>query len=267
MSDKNSKSLIERPIGLFDSGVGGLTVMRELIRALPYENVLYFGDTARLPYGNKSPSAIVRFSLENGDFLLRQQCKLLIVSCHTACSYALEVLQKALPIPVLGVRDAGIADLRAATKTKRVAVLGTAATISAGIFQTLLSDLEVVPIACPLFVPLVEEGFQDHAATRQIAEHYLFPLKNRGIDAVLLGCTHYPLLSGVIQEVLGPTVQLIEPAKSTADAARALLQKQGLLNEKDSAPTYQFFASDDPEKFRRLAKIFFPHPIDKVCLV
>ncbi|HEX2582960.1 MAG TPA: glutamate racemase [Chlamydiales bacterium] len=257
------------PIGLFDSGVGGLTVMREFVNALPNENLIYLGDTARLPYGNKSPSAIVRFSLENAEFLLQKKIKLLIVSCHTACSHAFERLQKSLPIPVLGVRDPGLSDLVAATKTKRVAVLATASTISSGIFQSLLQaqDFQVFPVACPLFVPLVEEGLEGHAAAKLIAEHYLAPLRGTGIDAALLACTHYPLLTAVIQEVLGPTVRLIEPAQSLARTAFELLQQRNLLNPGTSPPTYRFFASDDPEKFRRLAKIFFPFQMDQVDLV
>jgi glutamate racemase len=257
------------PIGLFDSGVGGLTVMREFVKALPNENLIYLGDTARLPYGNKSPSAIVRFSLENADFLLQQKIKLLIVSCHTACSHAIEVLQTSLPIPVLGVRDPGLADLVVATKTKRVAVLATTSTISSGIFQTLLQaqNFQVFPVACPLFVPLVEEGMEAHEAARLIAKHYLFPLRETGIDAALLACTHYPLLASVIQDALGPSVRLIEPARSLAGIAFELLQQRNLLNPGSFPPTYRFFASDDPEKFRRLAKIFFPFPMDQVDLV
>ncbi len=243
--------------------------MREIVKVLPNENLIYLGDTARLPYGNKSPSAIVRFSLENADFLMQQKIKLLIVSCHTACSHAIDVLQKSLPIPVLGVRDPGLSDLTAATKTKRVAVLATASTISSGVFQTLLQaqNFQVFPVACPLFAPLVEEGLQNHATAKLIAEYYLSPLKGTGIDAALLACTHYPLLSSVIQDVLGPSVHLIEPAQSSALAALKLLKQQNLLNPGSSPPAYRFFASDDPQKFCRLAKIFFPLPIVKVDLV
>ncbi len=259
----------ELPIGFFDSGFGGLTVMREFVKALPNENLIYLGDTARLPYGDKSPSAIVRFSFENAHFLMRQKIKLLIVSCHTACSHALDLLQNSLPIPILGVRDPGLSELAAATKTKRVAILATASTISSGIFQTLLQaqKFQVFPVACPLFVPLVEEGLQNHAAAKLIAEHYLSHLRGTGIDTALLACTHYPLLTSVIQEVLGPSVHLIEPARSSALAALEYLKNQNLLNPGTSPPAYRFFASDDPEKFRRLAKFFFPLPIEKVLLV
>jgi glutamate racemase len=243
--------------------------MREVINILPREHLVYLGDTARLPYGDKTPSAIVRFSLENANFLLRQNCKLLIVSCHTACSHAIEILQKTLPIPVLGVKDPGFEDLIAATKTGHVAVLGTASTILSGVFQTFLQaqNLQVHPIACPLFVPLVEEGFQNTKAAKLIAEQYLAPLRGSKVDAVLLACTHYPLLASVIQEILGPHVRLIEPARSSALAAKQLLKQQNLLNVGTfSAPEYQFFATEDPERFRRMSKRFFSLPIAKVQL-
>lgn len=243
--------------------------MSEVVKALPNEHILYLGDTAHLPYGNKSPSAIIRFAIENANFLMRQKIKLLIISCHTACAHAIDILQTLLPIPVLGVRDPGFCDLLQATRTKRVAVLATASTIASGTFQTLLQaeKLHVYPIACPLFVPFVEEGLQNHAAAKLIAEYYLSSLKGTGIDVALLACTHYPLLSTVIQEVLGTEVRLIEPAHSTAQMAAQLLKERNLLNPSTSSPIYRFFASDDPEKFRRLAKIFFPFPIEKVELV
>jgi glutamate racemase len=254
------------PIGLFDSGVGGLTILREIARALPYENLIYFGDTARLPLGDKSPDAIVRFTLENAKFLMRQNIKLLIVACHTACSHAMEILEHLLPIPVLGVMAPGISDLLAATKSKRVALLGTAATIASGVFQTQLQTLQVYPIACPLFVPLTEEGLQNHPVAAYIAKYYLSPLQGAGIDAALLACTHYPLLSAVIQQTVGPEVQLIEPACSTAQEVFHCLNRHNLLNPKNTIPEIRFFVSGDPEKFRRLAKMFFPFPIKKVQL-
>ena len=254
------------PIGLFDSGMGGLTVMQELVHVLPHEHLLYFGDTARLPYGNKSPGAIRQFAMDNAQFLMEQKIKLLIVSCHTACSHALATLQQALPIPVIGVTDPGIQSLIEATKTKEVAVLGTSATVTSGLFQSLLQSQQITvhAIACPLFVPLVEEGLPNHPATKLIVEHYLAPLKTTAIDTVLLACTHYPLLKVAIQEFLGPDVKLIEPAHATALAARELLKSQKLLNGSTLPPIYQFYASDDPEKFRRHATLFFPHPIDRV---
>ncbi len=259
----------EQPIGLFDSGMGGLTVMREFAELLPNENLLYLGDTARLPYGNKSPDAIRRFTLDNASFLLKHNIKLLIVACHTACAHAYDILQASLPIPVLGVTQPGYQQLLAATQSKRVAVLGTTSTIQSGVFQTLLRahspTIEIFPVACPLFVPLVEDGLQDHPAAHLLAEHYLAPLRSQQIDSALLACTHYPLLRNAIQKALGPTVQLIEPARSCARQAKELLITKNLLNT-NSTPYYRFYASDDPEKFRHLAKIFFPRPINHVSL-
>jgi glutamate racemase len=259
-----------QPIGLFDSGVGGLTIMRELAAQLPNEHLIYLGDTARLPYGNKSPEAILRFAIDNSAFLLEQNIKLLIISCHTASSHAFHALKDSLPIPVLGVTEPGVQSLLRATRTKRVAVLGTAATIASGIYQSLIKlqdpNTQIFAISCPLFVPLVEEGLQDHQAAKLIAEHYLSSLRSQNIDAVLLACTHYPLLRATIQEVLGPSIQLVEPASSCAIQAKQLLTSLNLLNEVNRSPKYRFFASDDPEKFQHLAKIFFPHPIPHVFL-
>lgn len=242
--------------------------MRELATLLPNEHLVYLGDTARLPYGNKSPATVMRYAFENAQFLMEQKVKLLIVACHTACTHAFDALKKELPIPVLGVTDPGVEGLVRATKSKCVAVLGTASTISSGLLQARLRahDLEIHAIACPLFVPLVEDGLQNHPSTHLLIEHYLKPLKSTSVDAVLLACTHYPLLASAIREYLGPNVQLIEPAKGCAEAARGLLTQSSLLRS-ESLPEYRFHASDDPEKFRRLAKIFFHRSIDQVMLV
>lgn len=250
--------------------MGGLTVMREVADLLPNEHLIYLGDTARLPYGNKSPKTVVRFAEENAKFLCQQQIKLLMIACHTACSHAFELLKTSLPIPVIGVTQPGFQALANVSKTNCVAILGTSSTIASGVFQSLLQlnfpALEVHAIACPLFVPLVEEGLHSHAAARLLVEHYLAPLKKTDVDVVLLACTHYPLLASLIQEVLGPTVRLIEPAKLAALEAQELLTRQQLLNLSQQPPAYRFFATDDPEKFRRLAKPFFPRPIEKVDL-
>jgi glutamate racemase len=259
-----------RPIGFFDSGVGGLTVMREVADLLPNENLIYLGDTARLPYGTKSPENVIRFALENAEFLLKKQIKLLIISCHTACSHSFDVLSKKLSIPVIGVTQPGFKGLANASKTHSVAILGTTSTIQSGVFQRLLKAKfpthTVYGIACPLFVPLVEDGLYAHAATKMIVEHYLASIKNTEVDTVLLACTHYPLLSGVIQEVLGPSIQLIEPARFAAEDVKSRLSDLNLLNTDLKTPIYRFFATDDVEKFRQLAKNFFPWPIDKVEL-
>lgn len=259
------------PIGLFDSGFGGLTVLKELVDLLPGERFIYFGDTARLPYGNKSPTAIRHFAFENAAFLLEKKIKLLVISCHTACAHAYSDLQNALPIPVLGVTAPGVDCLLKTTQTNAVAVLGTTSTINSGIIQDLLRkkqpSLQIYPIACPLFVPLVEEGLQSHPAAALIAEHYLARLRGTPIDSALLACTHYPLLTTVIQTTLGSTVKLITPAKACAEQVKQWLEENQLLNAEPTSPNCCFYVSDDPVKFQLLAKSFFVKPIEKVTLV
>ena len=252
----------ERPIGFFDSGLGGLTVLREVARLLPSEHLIYLGDTAHLPYGDKSPETILQLSLENASFLLEKGIKLLMIPCHTACSHALEVLQKKLPIPVIGVIDPGLALLRG---FQRIAILGTVSTIESGVYPALIRkenpEMKIYAQACPLFVPLIEEGFWDHPATDLIARSYLEPLKGK-VDAVLLACTHYPLIRQTIQRVLGSEVILLEPAALSAKKALDYLGTAQLL--RTGAPCSEFYVTDDPEKFRRLGKLFFGAEIERV---
>lgn len=255
---------MHRPIGLFDSGFGGLTVMREVARLLPSENLIYLGDTAHLPYGNKSPQTVLQFALENAVFLMEKNIKLLMIPCHTACSHALEILQKQLPIPVIGVIQPGLELLK---NRQRLAVLGTTSTIESGIYQSLIRkqnpQAKIYAIACPLFVPLIEEGFYNHAIAHLTAQSYLEPLRGQ-IDAALLACTHYPLMRPVLQNALGPDVALIEPAAMCASQAREVLSKSLLLNPQTQKPSFAFYVTDDPEKFRRFGKIFFGNEIEKV---
>lgn len=215
------------PIGVFDSGIGGLTVVRSLRARLPAENIIYFGDTARLPYGTKSAETIVRFAVEDAQFLVSRGVKLVVVACHSASSVALPELQRRLPVPVLGVIQPGARALVAVTRRGRVGVIGTAATIRAGAYvqaiRQLRGDIEIVALATPLLVPLAEEGWLDNEVARAAVERYLSRLRDEGIDAVLLGCTHYPLLAPLIREVLGPQIVLVDAAEETAAAAAALL--------------------------------------------
>lgn len=254
----------ESPIGLFDSGFGGLTVMREVVRLLPHENLIYLGDTAHLPYGNKSPEVVLQYALENASFLLKKGIKLLMVPCHTACSHALATLQETFPIPIIGVIQPGL-DLLGASE--RIGVIGTASTIESGIYQSLIRKqiphAQIHAKACPLFVPLIEEGFHSHASATLIAESYLAPLKGQ-IDTALLACTHYPLIRSILQQILGPKVALLEPAERCAALAREYLTNTALLNRQKGRPVYEFYVTDDPEKFRRFGKLFFGAEIEKV---
>ena len=256
------------PIGLFDSGLGGLTVMREVIRLLPNEHLIYFGDTARLPYGNKSPQTILRYTLENVSFLLQHKIKCLIIACFTASAHALQELEQRLQIPVIGVIKCGLDKLLLSTSAKRVAILGTTSTIQSGLVQSLIHQknpsIEIFPVACPLFVPFIEEGLSDHPTLRSIVSHYLGNLKE--IDAALLACTHYPLIRSVIQESFGPKTQLIGPAEFCALQTQQSLSSLGLLR-KETDPTYRFYVTDHPEKFQALATPFLGSTIDQITLV
>jgi glutamate racemase len=263
--DKNLPSQ-NKPIGIFDSGVGGLTVFREIALELPHEDLIYLGDTARLPYGNKSADAIIRYSLECADFLLEKEIKLLLVACHTASSYAIEILQEKLPLPVIGVIQPGFELLMSSTRSQRVAILGTESTIASNVYQNLIRqhypNAHVFSVACPLFVPLAEESMFHHPAAELIAHHYLDPLKSAEIDAALLACTHYPLLRKAIQQALLPNVKVLESAASCALMARSLLADSHQLNPQNQKPRYQFFATDHPERLSSLAKTFLGHEIE-----
>lgn len=253
------------PIGVFDSGIGGLTVFREIIRVLPHEDIIYLGDTARLPYGSKSADAIVRYSLNSASFLLSQGIKMLIVACYTASTHALEILQEKLPIPVIGVVQPGFELIMKTTQKQRIAILGTQSTIASNIYQNLIRQhypkAQVFAIACPLFVPLAEENFSGHEAARLIADHYLSSLKTADIDAVLLACTHYPLLRKAIQQALPPNIAIIDSGPYCAEQARNLLTASHLLKE-PHVPEYCFYVTDHPSHFATLAKLFLGREID-----
>lgn len=258
------------PIGLFDSGLGGLTVMREIVRLLPQENLIYLGDTARLPYGNKSPEAVCRYAWENASFLLEKNIKLLVIACFTASSHAMTELEQKLQIPVLGVIHSAARALFASAKPKRIAILATSGTIKSGVIQSLIHELDpsilIFPAPCPLFVPFIEEGLRDHAAIHLIAHHYLGALAKHDIDSALLACTHYPLIQSIIQQVLGPYVRIVEPAQFCAMEVKNILSSLQLANPEIEAPNREFYVTDDPGKFQLLADPFFGKKIDRVLL-
>lgn len=257
-----------QPIGIFDSGIGGLTVMRQIMQKLPHERLIYFGDTARLPYGEKSPQTIESYAIQNAQFLMQHTIKLLVIACNTASAYSLDKLKQLLDIPIIDVIKPGADHVVAATRNHKIGVLATRATIRSGIYQReiqqRLPTAEVYSIACPLLVPLIEEHFFDHVATQLILKDYLAPLKQTHIDTLLLGCTHYPLLHHLIQIEMGSQVTIVDSATTCAEQISTTLQALELNNTLKEHPKHHFYASDDPEKFRLHGIQFLGHVIDQV---
>lgn len=258
---------MKHSIGVFDSGVGGLTVMKQIVKLLPNEHIIYFGDTARVPYGEKSQETIIRYTIESAMFLMEQNIKLLVIACNTAASTnVLEKLQKIFNIPVVSVIAPGAEQVVRTTRTKRVAVLGTRRTISSGIYQReiqrQLPDATVISIACPLFVPLVEEHMISHAATRLIVKEYLSSLHQEEIDTILLGCTHYPLLRPLIEDEF-KQVTVVDSGVTCAHTISEILSSLNMLSKTTPEP-HRYFVSDDPDKFSRLGKQFLGMPLEHV---
>lgn len=257
------------PVGMFDSGVGGLTVLQQMMRLLPKESVVYYGDTARLPYGNKSPSTVIRYSIENSVFLMEQGIKVLVIACNTATSHAAQKLRQVFNIPIIDVIQPGAERAAAVTKSGKIALIGTRGTVNSGAYQREilrhLPKASITALACPLFVPLVEEQFLSHQATRMVVREYLAPLKTQNVDTLLLGCTHYPLLRVLIEEEMEGKVTIVDPAITCAEKVADLLNTSG-LSTTSSKPQYRYYVSDDPEKFRVLGKDFLGMPVDHVEL-
>lgn len=260
----------DAPIGVFDSGLGGLTVAAEVMRQLPAEGLIYFGDTARVPYGPKAPSTVRRYSREIASFLEREGVKAIVVACNTATAHALTALRAELHVPVIGVIEPGARAAVAATRSGNVGVIGTAGTIRSGAYERaireLAPDARITVQPCPLFVPLVEEGWLDKDATRLVAEEYLEPLIDAGVDSVVLGCTHYPLLKPMLAAVLGNGVQLIDSAAETAAETRRILAERALEARSTHEPLRRFVASDDSSQFLRLGRRFLGRALDAVEL-
>lgn len=259
------------PIGVFDSGVGGLTVLRALRRAAPGESTIYVGDTARVPYGTKSPQAITRNALEIGSFLEAQGVKYLVVACNSASAVALEELKEQVPLPIKGVTLPGAKAAVAATANKKVGVIGTRATIGSGAYKTAIRKLDpsvtVFSIACPLFVPLAEEGWTEGEVPEAAARRYLSPLKQAGVDVVVLGCTHYPLLKETIGTVLGEEVELIDSAEVTAQAVVDDLAQHGMRAPEGARPSNVLYATDLPPDATALASRFLGEPVERISLL
>lgn len=249
-----------KAIGIFDSGVGGLTVLREIIKALPQEDTIYLGDTARVPYGTKSPETVVRFARQITSFLVNRDIKLLVVACNTASAVSLDALQAEFNIPIVGVIEPGAFQAAAVTKNGKVGVIGTAGTVRSSAYTKAIKrinpDIEVITAECPMFVPLAEEGWLDNEVARLTAEIYLKNLKVSGVDTLVLGCTHYPLLKGMISQVMGEGVNLVDSAEETARVVREILVARGETRPDQERGNHHFFVTDIPAGFIRVGNRF-----------
>jgi len=250
----------ELPIGIFDSGIGGLTVAREIRRVLPHEDLIYLGDTARVPYGTKSPSTVVRFACEDTSFLLQQNVKAVVVACNTCSAWALPMLEKKFDTPIFGVILPGVRAALEKTRTRRIGIIGTSATIRSKAYSNgILARCDTADIfarACPLLVPLVEEGWINHRLTKAILREYLAPMLRHRIDTLILGCTHYPLLKKAMRGVLGKKIALVDSAESCARYVRERLEHAQLLSAKRRAGTLQPFVTDEADRFAEMAERF-----------
>jgi glutamate racemase len=254
-------------IGMFDSGIGGLTVLKEVRKLLPHEHVIYLGDTARVPYGNKSPQTITKYALESAIFLLTKGIKILVIACNTSSALALNILKKKLPIPVLGVIDPGAKEAVEHSQNKRVGIIGTKATVKSMAYVKAIRRLdpgvEVLSKACPLFVPIAEEGLEDDKIAYLVAEKYLEEFKGSSIDTLVMGCTHYPILEGVIKTVMGHSVTIVNTGRETAKAVKNALEQKKIINDTGKGGA-EYFVTDSPESFREIGSRFLGEDITHV---
>jgi glutamate racemase len=259
------------PIGIFDSGIGGLTVARAVYERLPDESTVYFGDTARVPYGPKSPETVRRYSVEILEWLLRQGVKAVVVACNTSTAHALEALQQHSPVPVVGVIEPGAQAAAAASRDGPIGVIGTAGTIASNAYARAIQRARAGALVeqrpCPLFVPLVEEGWFEHPAAELIARDYLEPLRRARVDTLVMGCTHYPLLKPLLQRVMGPKVRLIDSGEETAGAVAQTLMAESLAAPANSVATHRFAVSDDEGRFRQVGARFIGDRLDHAEVV
>jgi glutamate racemase len=264
MSNKDSA------IGVFDSGIGGLTVLHQIIETLPKENTVYLGDTARAPYGTKSVETVLRYSFENCQFLVDKGVKLIVVACNTSTAIALNRLKENLAVPVIGVIEPGVRRAIRSTKNKKVGVIGTEATIQSGAYTRALKEqdsrIEVYSRACPLFVPLVEEGWTDNAVVEMTVKAYLGSLKQSGIDTLILGCTHYPLLKKAIRTFMGAGVRLVDSAEETAKEVEFLLKKT-TPGKKGGKGVHSFFVTDTPDRFIKVGRRFLGEKVESAVRI
>lgn len=261
----------ELAIGVFDSGIGGLTVLHAIMQLLPNEHTVYFGDTGRTPYGSKSPETIIRFSQQNSRFLMEQGIKMLVIACNTASAHAYQAVCEAVSVPVVEVVTPGAEAAARATHNRRIGIIGTKGTVSSGVYvravQAAAARLpgerpaDILQQACPLFVGLAEEGWWDNDIALRIAREYLRPLKDYGVDTLVLGCTHYPLLTPVIRQVMGPDVTLINAGSKVAARVQSVLAERGLLNQSGQPARHTYFTSDSAEQFQQLGSAFLDQSV------
>lgn len=248
------------PIGVFDSGIGGLTVVKEIIKVLPNESIIYLGDTARVPYGTRSKEMVTKFALELVKFLLKRKVKALVVACNTISALALDQIKKISPVPVVGVVLPAVAEAVRASKNKRIGVIGTQGTIESKVYEREIKkidpSIEVFSVGCPLFVPMAEEGLHNHKATQLVARDYLDDILKAKVDTLILGCTHYPLLLETIKETVGPSVTLVDSAKPTAYALKKVLSDNDLFIPNQN-PSLEFYVTDAPDRVFQVASRFF----------
>lgn len=265
------KNNADAPIGVFDSGIGGLTVAKEIMRQLPGESLVYFGDTARVPYGTKSQNTVCKYSRQIARFLLTRNVKAVVIACNTASALAMEELENMLEVPVIDVVQPGARMAASSTGNHKIGVLGTRSTIKSGIYERYLHrinpELTVVSKACPLFVPLVEEGLLEDRITEDVVGRYLHDMKEYEIDTLVLGCTHYPLLRGVIGRKMGEEVKLVNPAYETAKSLKEMLLEQNLLASGNVGVAHQFFVSDGADQFLSFANSVLPYHVGKAAVI
>ncbi|MFC1666789.1 glutamate racemase [Candidatus Omnitrophota bacterium] len=256
-----------KPIGIFDSGVGGLTVVKEIFKALPNEKIVYLGDTARVPYGTKSSETIKRFSVENVEFLMQFNVKLIVVACNTASSISLPVLRKRFKIPIVGVINPGAKRATEISRNNKIGIIGTATTIKSKAYEKEIrrasKAAKVMSRPCPLFVPLAEEGWLNGEITFDIAKKYLAPLARKKIDTLVLGCTHYPLLKDVISRAIGSNVRIVDSASSVAEEVTRILQRINVLSCASKKPDHRFFTTDAVEQFVKVGERFLGRRINR----
>jgi glutamate racemase len=268
IQNPSAKVTADSPIGIFDSGVGGLTVFRALERRLPNESLIYLGDTARVPYGTRSPETVKRYAIEDAGFIHSMNVKAIVIACNTVSATAADRLREVFDVPVIGVIRPGARRAVAATRSGYVGVIATEGTIASGAYEramlSLNARLEVISRACPLFVPLAEEGWINHPVTRQVAEEYLAEMRSSRVDTLVLGCTHYPILRPLIDEVMGDHISFIDSGEAVADEVARLLEERDLVRRPSEPRSEQFYVTDAAVRFRRVAELFLGRPLESV---